>query len=151
MITKEVKSRAIALLKHSQAPEDIAEELGLPVKLVEEWESNLDGNDLMAIESELFAIDKLANGVELVPMNVDKLKNAIEGTALNITAAMDVAMKSNVLTTGDVHHAKSLEVMANGLVKMYHTIVMKGGAIEHDPQDQPSGNSLSVFENMMRD
>ncbi len=148
MITKETKARAIALLKHNYSPLAISEEMDIPIKLLEEWASKLDGNDLTTLESNCYAVEKLALGdiTTMKPINPEILRIAVEDTALDITKAM-----GNVMRNGDVQHAKALELMSTSLVKIYHTIVMKGNAIEEDNGDRASNKCLAVFESMMKD
>jgi hypothetical protein len=148
MITAGLKAKAIARLKLSEDPKTIAEELEIPTNLVKEWHSKLPEGDLIAIEANIHAVDRLLvlDAETSLPINSEILKNTIEETALDLTRAMAIPALS-----GDVMHAKAIEALCNGLSKMYQTIVLKGGVIDMNPSEQPSAQALSVFEGMMRD
>lgn len=148
MITEQTKAKAKARLKQCISVEEVAEELNLPVKLVEEWATKLNGADLVAQEATLLAVEKLqakADAGVIEPLNTELLRKTIEDTALDLTKAMAIPA-----INGDMVHAKAIQLMADALVKMYQIIVMKGGVIDGGG-DAPSNKSLELFGDMMRD
>lgn len=148
MITEQIKAKAKARLKQCIPIEEVAQELNLPVRLIEEWASKLNSNDLVAQEATLLAVEKLQAKVDsgiIEPLNTELLRKTIEDTALDLTKAMAIPA-----INGDMVHAKAIQLMADALVKMYQIIVMKGGVIEGNG-DKPSSKSLELFGDMMRD
>lgn len=149
MITEKTKAIAKARIKQNITCEEIAKELEIPLKLVEEWASNLNTKDMVVQEATLLAVDKIQKQIdtgELVPLNEDILKECLEQTAIDITKAMAIPA-----LTGDMVHAKAIQLMADAIVKMYQIIVLKGGKVEGAGGTLPSNSTLDVFADMMKD
>ena len=142
MIPDKIKAQAIAKIRHRVPVEQIAEELNVPVKLVKEWGNNLDPKDLIAIQSNIHAVDEVLNG-ELIGLNEDKLRETLE------LAAIDIAKHASTpALNADVVHAKALQLCADAISKLYQTLIMKGGTGE--PVKNTSGN-FSTFQRLMKD
>lgn len=149
MITEQVKAKAKAQIKRNIPIEDIAKELDLPLALINEWASKLDPNDLVQQEANVSAIQTITERSEkgeLVDMDSEVLRTTMEKTALDLTNSMAIPALN-----GDMAHAKSIELLANALSKMYHTVVLKGGVIDVNPNDTPSNKALEMFASLMKD
>jgi hypothetical protein len=119
MIKETVKAKAIAQIKRSIPLDQIAEELSLPVMLLEDW-AKLEGKDLVAMEANLHAVETILNRQEVVEQDtVEILKTKLEEAALEVTKDIPMAM-------GDVVYAKSLQLCADTISKLYVHIVNKG-------------------------
>ena len=141
MITESVKAVALARIKHQVPIEQISRELDIPEKLVKEWGGKLSENDMIAIEANIHAIDTVLhdNGVT---GQEDILKSKLELAAIALTNEMYLASK------GDAIHAKSIELCANAITKLYQTIVMKN---QGKDDDNSSAGSGSFFKSLMQD
>lgn len=137
MFTEAIKAKAIAKIKHQVPIEDIAEELELPTTLIEQW-AKLEGKDLVALESNLHAIENVTNQETLDPTTIDRLKDKLEKAAEEITDDIGMAL-------GDPVYAKSLQLCADTVSKLYITLVQKS-----NPSDTPDGH-VPLFETLMRD
>lgn len=148
MITEAVKSKAIAQLRQNVSVEDVAMSLDLPEKLIREWEKKLDPSDMVAQEASVIAIEKLTKDMSSseIVIHSEKLRELIEETAIDLVKAMAIPMMN-----GDMAHGKTIEMLSNSLVKMYHMIVLKGGVVSGDDSGSPSNSELSIFQTMMRD
>lgn len=150
MITEKIKAIAKARLHQGIPVATIAEDLQIPSKLIEEWAGTLSPTDMIKQEATLLAVDRLMTQQstgELVPFNEELIKNAVEETALEIIKAMAIPV-----VTGDMVHAKAIQLMADALSKIYHTVVLKGGTIP--PASGKGHNSNEMLENfseLMRD
>lgn len=149
MITEKVKATAIAKLKHKIPPETIAAQLDIPVKLVKDWAGSLNGNDMMAIESNIHAVQVLtdknavANG-EIVPLNEDVLRETLELTAIDLAKAATMPG-----TSADIVHAKSIQACADAITKLYQTFILKGATGE--PSKPNDGQGQTLFQQLMKD
>lgn len=142
MITEETKAKAIAKIKHRVPPQEIADEFDIPLKLINEWTTKFGITDLVAVESNIHAVETIITSGELVPENEDKLKTVLEETAIDI--AKNAAIPS---LNGDMAHAKAVQLCADAVMKLYNTIIMKGGTGE---PTTPNVNN-STFGRLMKD
>lgn len=144
MISEAEKSRAIALLKRRVAEDEIAEELDLPIMLIKDWKKELGFNDLVAVEANIHAVDTIMNdGGELVDDLEDRLKITLEETALDLAkAAVGPAI------SGDVMHAKAIQLCSDAVSKLYSTLVLKGNSTVKIDPGQTGG---SAFAQLMKD
>lgn len=142
MINDNLKTQAKLMLQRGIPIDEIADELDLPEKLVKEWQSKLDPKDLTVLQSNVMAMGQVLKG-ELVPINEDKIRNELE------KAAIEIASQSyKTAGTGDVVHAKSLQLLSDTVSKMYQTFILKGGA-GNPSGAAPAGGTM--FEQLMRD
>lgn len=141
MITDATKAKAIAAILRQVPHEDIAEELEIPVVLVREW-ANLQGKNLVTMEANLLAADRVLKGEVLEANQVDILKQKLEQAAIDVTNEVPAAI-------GDPMYAKSLQLCADTITKLYQVIVCRGDV---NPNNMPlSGNGISAFQSIMRD
>lgn len=142
LIDDKIKSKAIAMLHKRTPVTQIAEELEISTVLVEEWAKKLDLNDLVAVQANINAVEQLTKG-ELVELESDELKKALEQSALDIAK-----MAPSPCDYGDIAQAKSINLCADAVSKLYQTIVLKGGMIQPQSGDNVP---LSVFQSIMKD
>lgn len=119
MITKELKAKAIAQLKHLVPIEDIAEQLELPVNLIREWKDSLSTQDLTKIESVLQVVGDINNG-ELLDMQItiEQIDEVMKQAALDLSGLIVSAANYN-----DPQQALAVDVCSNALTKLYKTFV----------------------------
>lgn len=156
MITKELKATAIAKIKCHVPLEEIALELDIPFPLVKEWhaketesESNRTASDLVNTAAKVHAVQVLTRELHqqvIPPSNQQEelLKLKIEEVALEIAEQVSL----NLATT-DVIRAKTLQLCADTVTKLYNSLISK--AIAPDGSIRPSDTGLSAFRNVMRD
>ena len=150
MITEKTKAVAVAKLRQRVPAQVIADEMELPLKLIEDWQGDLSPNDTVRAEANLIAVQQISQRVstgELVEeANEAVLKNVLEETAI------DIAKQSSIPgISGDMVHAKAIQLCADAVVKLYQTIILKGGNGPQDSGKRPNSQVLDVFENMMKD
>lgn len=142
MITDQMKAAAVARLRRQEDPASIAASLKIPEKVVKEWQKALNPRDLVAIESNIYAVEELSKVQELVPMQEEILKQALE------QAAIDLAKEASYpATTADVIHAKAINLCADAVCKLYSTLVLKGSSSISITDNR----ALSAFEALVRD
>lgn len=150
MITERTKAIVKARVRQNISAEDIAEELDLPLKLVEEWAGKVDQKDMLVQESVAMAVDKIHQKAlkgEVMPMMEEVLKNTLEETAIDLTKSMAIPALQ-----GDIVHAKAIQLLADALVKMYQVIVLKGGnGTPNTNGNLPNSEVIDSFAEMMRD
>jgi hypothetical protein len=146
MITETVKSTAIAKIKCQVPYPEIAEELDIPELLVKEWADKLEGNDLVHMQANIHALERMSRQTLIEPSsNMEELlKTKIEEVAVNIVNEVDM-----VVATADPIRAKTLQLCADTITKLYTTIVTK--VIAAPGVEKPNGSEISVFKNIMRD
>lgn len=143
MIDAKKKAAAIARIKALEELEAISDDMGIPLLLLQEWESNLDPRDLVTIEANVLATGRVLNG-ELVEGNEKLLKQRLE------EAACEIAIRAhNCAGSGDIVYATSLDKCANAVAKLYQVMVAKVGS--DSPIFQPSATSRSLFQTQMKD
>lgn len=143
MIDAKKKAAAIARIKALEELEVIAEDMTIPLLLLEEWESNLSTSDLTTIEANMLGVGRVLQG-ELIEGSEKMLKQRLE------EAACEVAVRVfNAAGTGDIVYATSLDKCANAISKLYATMIAKVGS--DNPMFQPSSNSRSLFQTQMKD
>lgn len=147
MITDKLKAQAMAQIRHQVPIEEIAKDLSIPLQLLKEWQANVSPRDMSAIESNIFACEKIASG-ELVPLNDDILKGELEKAAIELARS---AYKN--ANAGDMIYSKSVELLSNAVAKLYQTMILKGqpGLAGQSAPGQLSNNSISTFESLMKD
>lgn len=146
MITEQTKAVAKARIKQGVPLGEIASELEIPLKLVEEWKSQETSRDLIVQEATVLAVDKIiAKEGELEPLLETKLRETLELTAIDLAKhAVLPAMN------GDMVHAKAIQLLADAIVKLYQTIILKSGAPKNDAGGARS-DTLDTFAEMMKD
>lgn len=146
MISPQTKAKALAKLTHQIPLEEISAELDIPVMLLKEWEKNLGDKELLSLQSNIHAIQSLANeyGGELVNITEDQLKNSLEKAGLEIAQAV-----YKTASSGDIMHAKALQLCSDAVCKIYAAMVLKGGTVI--PAGTNNGNGSSVFQRLMKD
>lgn len=147
MITKELKSTAIAQLKCRVSPDQVALNLDVPLPLVREWFDTISEDDLTGLKANVHAVQSLANGTDVIgnsAQNEELLKTKIEQIAGEIVDQVGLTV-----TTGDVVRAKTLQLCADTVTKLYSTIVNKDKAPQGDVR--PNGQTISAFKSIMKD
>lgn len=119
MITKELKAKAIAQLKHLVPIEEIAEQLELPVNLIREWKDSLSTQDLTKIESVIQVVGDISKG-ELLDkeITVEQIDEVMKQAALDLSGLIINAANYN-----DPQQALAVDVCSNALTKLYKTFV----------------------------
>jgi len=117
LITKEIKAKAIARLKHLIPVEQIAEELELPTNLITEWKNGLDTNDLVKIESTIQAVDIISRGELLeYETTLEKLDETLKRAAVELSGL--------IISAADYDHSArsmSVNLCSEALTKLYKT------------------------------
>lgn len=145
MITEKTKANAIALLKLGDTPEQVSDELELPLMLVREWYASIDGKDLTMLKANTNALTKMVSS-ELISNsegNIEILRVKIEETAISI---MDKVAQT--VPFPDVIQAKALHLLADTCSKLYNTVINKGQA---PAQQSPGMQALTMFDQLSRD
>lgn len=137
MIDSGVKAKAIAKLKHGVPPEAISHEMEIPLLLVREW-AKLEGNDLIALQSNLYAVGNVLNGEVMDPTLLDQLRTKLEKAAISVVDEIPMSL-------GDPIYAKSVSLCADTIAKLYMTFLSKTG------DGLPEDTSTTLFESLMRD
>lgn len=147
LITPKLKSQAIAQLRHRVPIETVADNLELPVPLVREWFENLDEKDLVAVEATAEVVERIMNG-EVVGVDNERLSKALEEAAINIAGEAEKPARS-----GDMLHAKAVQLCADAVAKLYLALVLKGGMQGSGQGSAPLFNDkgLSAFERQLRE
>lgn len=146
MIDKNVKALATAKMRLSYPIEDIAEELEIPLALVKQWHRELNPNDLTALNANTIAIGKVLSGEVLDDNSVEKLESKLVEAAIEIS---DQAMSA--ATSGDVVFAKSVELAANAVSKLYTSIIAIRLDANKPKTFTPSDQSVTLFQKFMKD
>ena len=146
MITPSLKATAIARIKCSEPLEEIARELDIPLAVVKELYNGLDNNDLIRLEANVFALGKLTNGDIIPPSdkNEQMLKMKIEEVAIDIVDEVGLCV-----TTADPIRAKTLQLCADTVSKLYTTLISKLPAGEGGVS--PNGKTIEAFKSIMKD
>lgn len=144
MITKEIKMTALAKLKCQVPPEEIAEELDIPLPLIKEWANTIEGNDLIQLHANVHAVTKLANGEITRSNNEEFLRLKIEEVAIDIVEQVQL-----VTTGGDVVRAKALQLCADTVTKLYNSLI--NNITNADGSLKPNGQEISAFKSLMKD
>lgn len=140
MIDAKLKNQAIAQLKHKVPPELVAEALDIPPALVKEWAKGMSDTDLVAMEANAQAIERIARG-EVVGVDDDTLRRAIEDAALAVVKEAPSFAKH-----GDVIGAKAIQLLLDGLSKTYLSVVLKGVPAAGQGGGAPSQSQLVTFK-----
>ncbi len=142
MITAQTKSQALARIRHNIPLEDIALEFDIPYKLVKEWADKIEGRDMIALESNVYAVEKLrfSSAEEVDPL---VLQSKLENAAVELA---DQAYKS--AGTADLVHAKSIESLAKAVTSLYTTIVLKNNSVVLNSINEASE---SFFSQLLKD
>ncbi len=151
MITREIKMEAIAQINLGIPLPDIAANMDIPLPLVQEWsdkealETKSD-NDLVAIAANIHAVRLLERG-EIIPKSSDQeelLKIKIEEVALDIVDQISLTVASP-----DILRAKTLQLCADTVTKLYNSMVAK--VTSADGSIRPDGQTISAFKSLMRE
>lgn len=143
MISEPTKARALALMKHQVPLEEISEELELPLMLVRDWHKQMSGKDLVALEANIHAVEHVLQGEVLEKDKIEILKDKLEDAAIEVTKDISMAM-------GDPMYAKSLQLCADTIAKLYVSIVKKDTPTEGS-NNIFNPNGLTAFQSVMRD
>lgn len=143
MIDAKKKAAAIARIKALEDPEVISKEMGIPLLLLEEWESNLSSSDLTTIEANMLGVSRVLQG-EVIEGTEKMLKQRLEEAACEIAVRVHAAA-----ATGDIVYATSLDKCASAISKLYSTMIAKVGG--DNPIFQPSTTTRSLFQTQMKD
>lgn len=146
MISEQTKASAIAMLHRQVDSKLIADDLDIPEALVKEWQRKLTPDDIIAVRSHVQILQATTTG-ELVPLDEDRLKVELE------KAALEIARKSYANAGySDVVVAKSLQLLAEGVSKIYATFILKGSPGGNNSNNQqPSAGAITMFESVMKD
>lgn len=144
MISDKLKAQAIAQLRSGYTVDIVSEDLDIPESLVEEWSERLNPASLVALEAAAIAVRRVEQG-EVVPLNEEVLKDTLEQTAVEL--AKQAAIPGS---WGDMAQAKSVQLCADAVAKLYTTLVLKNNStINVTPGNNTGG--LSAFQAEMKD
>lgn len=143
MITKDKKAQAIARIKALDPLEQIAEDMALPLTLLREWEGDLSDDDLVTVKANTNAVARVLSG-EIVEGSEGLLKQRLE------EAAVEIAIQAHrVAGSGDILAAKTVDLCANAVTKLYSSLIQKVGT--DNPMFTPSATGRSLFHSQMKD
>lgn len=147
MITEAIKNKAIFRLRDRETAEDIAKDMELPLPLVLEWESKLDQKDLTQLQSNIHAVQTFANGDILLPSSGQEelLRLKIEEIAIEI-----VDQVSLTVSTPDIMRAKTLQLCADTVTKLYDSLINKKTGGSGEPV-KPNGRAITAFQSIMKE
>lgn len=147
MITEQIKAVAKAKLRQNYHAEDIAEELGLPLKLIEEWASGLDPHDLQIQQNSIETVKRITSPANKnkYETNDEAIKDLIEETTLHILKTMP-----SIAATGDAISAAAVEKLSKSIVELYKTFVLKDGMLPSQGS-LPSSDVIDVFSELIKD
>lgn len=143
MISDTIKAKAITQIRRQVPLDEIANELCLPLMLIKDWQSNLDVKDLVIVEANVAAIEDVLKGEVVEPDKISILKDKLEDAAIEVTKEVSIAL-------GDPMYAKSLQLCADTIAKLYVSIVKKDTPAEN-PNNIFSPTGLTAFQTAMRD
>lgn len=152
MITKTEKSKARAKIRSGIPLEEIASEFEIPMAVIEEWQQDLDPDEVQELETNTIALERVTHNItngELEDFNPDLLQQQLEKSAMDIAKAVPLP-----LINGDAIHAAALKNCAEAISKLYTTIILKNGMTiraEGENADQYSDQTLMAFQNALRD
>lgn len=137
MITEDDKAKAIAQLEASVPPEQVALDLGIPEPLVQEWMKKLDPKNMIAIKSNIHAVEQVIVG-NVSEVDTHTLKHTLR------QSAMELARQSRQPgDSGDMVHAKAISLCADAVSKLYSSIVIP----EQDTIDQDDKDVIDMQQN----
>jgi len=141
-INDNLKASAIAKLKGGDSIIQVAEECGLPEKLVEEWFNKLEPNDLIHLQANLNAIQRVADGEILSPSEVNRqrIQDKLEITAIDL---IDAA-RANIYT-GDLAQSKSIQLLSASCSMLYKSFV---GSAKGTNGDECGSTTLDLIEEL---
>lgn len=143
MITKERKAQALARIKALDPLEQIAEDMDLPLALLREWEGDMSDDDLVTVKANTNAVARVLSG-EIVEGSESLLKQRLE------EAAVEIAIQAHrVAGSGDILSAKTIDLCANAVTKLYASLIQKVGP--DNPMFTPSATTRTLFQTQMRD
>lgn len=142
MISQEIKANAIARLAQAIPPEEVAENLDIPLKLVKEWSDNLSPNNLVSVHANINAMNNLKEN-EVLGLNEDVLRETLELTAIDIAKSASVSSSYS-----DPLSAKAVQLCADAVSRLYKTFILKDGMVENTKQ---TPTESSAFQNLLRD
>lgn len=143
MITPKVKAQALAQLRRNVSIEDVAEELDVPEKLVKEWAGSIGLNDLVVMDANMHALSQVIEGKVMNEVSDDMILKFLKDAGFEI--AKETFRSCN---NGDPIHAKSLQLYADVLQKLYATFILKGGSARTNQPENPEG---SFFDFVTKD
>ncbi len=147
MITEATKNKAIFRLRDRETAEDIAKDMELPLPLVKEWESNLDAKDLTRLQSNVHAIETFSKGDILLPSSGQEeiLRLKIEEVAIEIVDQVNLTV-----STPDIMRAKTLQLCADTITKLYDSLINKKSGPAGEPV-KPNGRAITAFQSIMKE
>lgn len=137
-----LKSSVIAKLKAGDSVPQVAKDCGLPEKLIEEWYNKLDPTDLIHLQANLNAIQRVADGEILSPSEVNRkrIQDKLEVTAIELIDAV----RGNIFT-GDLAQSKSLQLLAASCSMLYKSFV---GTPKNENGLSSITNALDIIEEL---
>lgn len=144
MITPRDKAQAIGMLKGGMSIEDVANELDLPINLVNEWHKSEGITVVETIQATTTAIARL-QGEVIDDTASERIKAGLERVAEQITEEMYYAINEN-----DIQKARVLKLCSESTLKLYVAFVAPQMA-SASPLTQLSNTGLSTFQQLMKD
>lgn len=141
MITDSQKAQAMAQIRRQVPLEQIATELMIPPALIKEW-AKTSGHDLIAVEANLHAVEHILTEGGVVESNTDRLKVKLEEAALEL-------VKELPMSHGDPMYAKSIQLCADTINKLYTTFFKTNEPAENPDNFNPS--AITAFASLMKD
>ena len=148
MITEAIKNKAIFRLRDRETAEDIAKDMELPLPLVKEWESKLDAKDLTHLQSNIHAIETFGKQEIFAPGqtgNEEMLRTKIEEVAMEIVDQVNLTV-----STPDIMRAKTLQLCADTITKLYDSLINKKTGPAGEPI-KPNGRAITAFQSIMKE
>lgn len=131
LITKELRATAIGKLKHHARVEDVANDLSLPVALVQEWRNGMSERDFAKTVSEQVGPGEVARivmaEVDAGNVQLDKLKDTLEQGALKLA---EEVINTSVISF-DLERARTLNLLGSTLSTLYATYFGKGNTVNN--------------------
>ena len=141
MITDKVKATVEAKLQMGEPPADIAEELDLPVMLVEKWFEAMPKDKLVQLKANTLA---LTNAIEGAVQNSEENRKLLEAKIEEVALVLVNEVPSTAYRT-DFVKAQTLKSLSQVLVNA-HTLLNKDG------KSASEGTATKIlFEQFKRD
>ena len=151
MITKELKAMAMGQIKMHVPLNEIAVNLDIPLPLIQEWYTQYKGTgrsegDLTQVAANIYALNKLSNS-EVIASSENTtqiLQVKCETVALDIVDQISLC-----IVTDDLVRARTLQICADAVTKLYNSMISK--SVAPDGSMKPSTKSVTIFQQMMSD
>lgn len=143
---KQLKAAALARLKAGVPAEEVAEDMALPLTLINEWNDTITTRDISLAMARTVNTNEL---VETVTNRAEQLNMSLEEVQVNIvTAANKIATEvvTVPLISFDLERARTLQLLSNSLSGLYNALFNKPTSINIlNANPGQSGAPMSQF------